>query len=62
MRTKNQYKGGLVSWLRFYVPLNNFSLIYGDVTIAGEGLQNLGLFLAIRAFEQLGIFIVPHPL
>jgi hypothetical protein len=28
-------------YLRFYVPLKNFS--YGDVTIAGEGLQNLGL-------------------
>jgi hypothetical protein len=32
----------------------------GDVTIAGEGLQNLGLCLALRAFEQGGIFIVPH--
>jgi hypothetical protein len=30
--------------------------IYGEVTIANEGLQNLGL----RAFEQGGIFIVPH--
>jgi hypothetical protein len=34
--------------------------IYGDVTIAGEGLQNLGLCSALRAFEQGGIFIVPH--
>jgi hypothetical protein len=25
---------------------------YGDVTIAGEGLQNLGLCSALRAFEQ----------
>jgi hypothetical protein len=32
----------------------------GDVTIAGEGLQNLGLCLALRAFEQGGILIVPH--
>jgi hypothetical protein len=32
----------------------------GDVTIAGEGLQNLGLCSALRAFEQGGIFIVPH--
>jgi hypothetical protein len=30
--------------------------VYGDITIAGEGLQNL----ALRAFEQGGIFIVPH--
>jgi hypothetical protein len=29
-------------------------------TIAGEGLQNLGLCSALRAFEQGGIFIVPH--
>jgi hypothetical protein len=34
--------------------------LYGDVTIAGEGLQNLGLRSALRAFEQGGIFIVPH--
>jgi hypothetical protein len=34
--------------------------LYGDVTIAGEGLQNLGLSLALGAFEQGGIFIVPH--
>jgi hypothetical protein len=32
----------------------------GDVTIAGEGLQNLGLCSALRAFEQGGIFVVPH--
>jgi hypothetical protein len=32
----------------------------GDVTITGEGLQNLGLCLALRAFEQGGIFIVSH--
>jgi hypothetical protein len=34
--------------------------LYGDVTIVGEGLQNLGLCSALRAFEQGGIFIVPH--
>jgi hypothetical protein len=51
----------LIDYLRFYVPLKNFSLNkYGDVTIAGEGLQNLGLCSALRAFEQGGIFIVPH--
>jgi hypothetical protein len=48
-----------IDYLRFYVPLKNFHL-YGDVTIAGEGLQNLGLSSALRAFEQGGIFIVPH--
>jgi hypothetical protein len=30
------------------------------VTIAGEGLQNLGLFSALRVFQQEGIFIVSH--
>ena len=34
--------------------------LYGNVTITGEGLQNLGLCSALRAFEQGGIFIVPH--
>jgi hypothetical protein len=35
--------------------------LYGDITIASEGLQNLGLIsLALRAFEQGRIFIVPH--
>jgi hypothetical protein len=29
----------LIDYLRFYVPLKNISLKYGDVTIAGEGLQ-----------------------
>jgi hypothetical protein len=33
----------------------NFSLKYGDVTIAGEGLQHLDLCSALKAFEQ-----VPH--
>jgi hypothetical protein len=34
--------------------------LYGDVTIAGEGLQNLGLCSALRVFQQGGILIVPH--
>jgi hypothetical protein len=34
--------------------------LYGEVTNYGEGLQNLGLCSALRAFEQGGIFIVPH--
>ena len=32
----------------------------GNITIAGEGLQNLGLCSTHRASEQGGIFIVPH--
>jgi hypothetical protein len=34
--------------------------LYGDVTIAGEGQQNIGLCSALRAFEQGGNFIVPY--
>jgi hypothetical protein len=49
----------MIDYSRFYVPLKNISL-YGDVTIASEGLQNLGLCSALGAFEQGGIFIVPH--
>jgi hypothetical protein len=41
------------------VKLTIFRL-YGDVTTAGEGLQNLGLRSTLNAFEQGGIFIVPH--
>jgi hypothetical protein len=33
--------------------------LYRDITITGEGLQNLGLCSAFRAFDQGGIFIVP---
>jgi hypothetical protein len=34
--------------------------LYGDVTITGEWLQNLGLCSALMAFEQGVIFIPPH--
>jgi hypothetical protein len=32
--------------------------LFGDVIFTDEGLQNLGLCLVLRAFEQQGIFIV----
>jgi hypothetical protein len=38
----------------------HFFYLDGDVTIAGEELQNLGQCSALRAFEQGGIFIVPY--
>jgi hypothetical protein len=41
-------------------PLQKNVHSYEDVTIANEGLQNLGLSSALRAFEQGEIFIVPH--
>jgi hypothetical protein len=34
--------------------------LYGDITITGEGLQNLGLCSALKAFFQGGIFIMIH--
>jgi hypothetical protein len=43
------------------VKLKTFHL-QGDVIIAGERQQNLSRFSALKAFEQGGIFIVPHPL
>jgi hypothetical protein len=33
---------------------------YGDVTIAGEELQNLGLCLALRTLKLEEIFIVSY--
>jgi hypothetical protein len=48
----------LHAWLIVYCFTSRWRI--GDVTIAGEGLQNLGLCSALRAFEQGGIFIVPH--
>jgi hypothetical protein len=36
----------LIDYLLFYISLKDFSL--GAVTIAGEGLQNLGLCSALR--------------
>jgi hypothetical protein len=33
---------------------------YGNITIAGENLSNLGLHLALKAFEQGVIFIMPN--
>jgi hypothetical protein len=53
----------LIDWLIIYCFTSRsriFHIWYGDVTITGEGLQNFGLCSALRAFEQGGIFIVPH--
>jgi hypothetical protein len=52
----------LIDWLITYgfTSRSRIFHLYGDVTIAGEGLQNLGLCSALRAFEKGGIFIVPH--
>jgi hypothetical protein len=52
-------KNDLLIIYRFMSCTKIFHL-YGDVTIDGEGLQNLGLCSALRAFEQGGIFVVPY--
>jgi hypothetical protein len=45
-------------WCIKIVNVNISFTLYGDVTITGEKLQNLGLCSAQFAFEQGGIFIV----
>jgi hypothetical protein len=55
----NENRVKLIDYFEFYAPLKNFHL-YGDVTINDEGLQKVGLCSAVMAFEQGGIFIVPH--
>jgi hypothetical protein len=56
------WPAGSGDWLIIYdfTSRSRIFHLYGDVTIAGEGLQNLGLCSALRTFEQGGIFIVPH--
>jgi hypothetical protein len=44
----------------YFVSIKIFSLTDGDITITGEGLQNLGLCSALMAFEQGRIYIAPH--
>jgi hypothetical protein len=55
------FKDLLIDYLLFYVRLKNISHTWRrHGTIAGERLQNLGLCLMLKAFEQGWIFIVPH--
>jgi hypothetical protein len=51
-----------IDWLIIYGFMSRSRMfhLYGDVTISGEGLQNLGLYSALTAFERGGIFTVPH--
>jgi hypothetical protein len=48
-------------WLIIYCFTSRSRIfhLHEDVTITGEGLQNLGLCSALRAFEQGGIFATP---
>jgi hypothetical protein len=49
-------------WLIIYCFTSRSRIfrLSGDVTITGEGLQNLGLCSALRASKQGGIFTVSH--
>jgi hypothetical protein len=47
-------------WLIDCTSRSRLFYLYGDVTIAGEGMQNLRLCSALRAFKQGGICIVQH--
>jgi hypothetical protein len=53
---------GVLGRLIIYVlrPAQEFFTYMETSLFAGEGLENLGLSSALRAFEQGGIFIVPH--
>jgi hypothetical protein len=45
-----------------FKPHEQFFSYLAAVTITGDRAANLDLCLALRAFEQGGVFIVPHPL
>jgi hypothetical protein len=51
-----------IDWLIIscFTSRSRIFYLYGDVTIIGEGLQNLGVCSALPAYEQGGIFIVSH--
>jgi hypothetical protein len=59
---KSIVSGSRIDWLIIYgfTSRSRIFHLYRDVTIAGEGLQNLGLCSELRALEQGGIFIVPQ--
>jgi hypothetical protein len=49
------------AWLIYcFTSRSRIFHLYGDVTTTGEGLQNLGLCSALRAFVLGGNFIVTH--
>ena len=50
----------LIDWLFTVLRPTQEYFTYMETSIAGEGLQNFGLCSALRAFEQGGIFIMPH--
>jgi hypothetical protein len=55
----NNSRNGLIDYLLFYVPFKNFSLLWRHNHCRWRAAK-FRLMLGARAFEQLGIFIVPH--
>jgi hypothetical protein len=41
----------LIDWLIDCTSCSRIFHLYGDITITGDGMQNLGLFSALRAFD-----------
>jgi hypothetical protein len=58
--TENLTKIRPEDYLLFNLRPARESFTHGDITIAGEGLQNMGLCSVLMAFEQGGVFIVSH--
>jgi hypothetical protein len=51
----------LIDWLIIvFASRSSIFLLYGNLTMTDGVLQNWGLCSALGAFEQGGIFIVPH--
>jgi hypothetical protein len=47
-------------WSFTFTPRLRCFHLNGEISMTGEGLQNLGLCSALRAFEQGWIIIMPH--
>jgi hypothetical protein len=55
-----RYKIIVCLFIHSFTSGSRMFYLYGDVTIAGKGLQNLGRCSVLKTFEQGGIFVVPH--
>jgi hypothetical protein len=51
---------GLIDFFHGFTSRSRIFHLYGDVTIDSEGLQKFGLCSALSAYEQGGIFNMPH--
>jgi hypothetical protein len=58
MKSGYLHQQKLIDYIYCFTFHSRIFHLYGSVTMTGEGLQNLGLYSALRAFEQGGIFIV----